>query len=96
MATDGRVNNRDEAPEIYITAWTNTPADVNCLTVAGGMPGQCCCGLQVGGSGTVVVTRRDGTSVTIPASLLQPGKYWRGQFRALGAASTATDVMIYW
>ena len=92
----GRVNNRDDAPERYIMAWTTTPADVDCLTVSGGVTGQRCCGLMVGGSGTVVVTKANGSDETIAASLLPAGKYWRGQFSALKSTSTATDVMIFW
>ena len=95
----GQANNRDDAPEYYLTAWTSTPADYNC--VANGPNGatgaaKAACGAMVGVSGTLVVTRRDGTDVTIPASILQPGKYWRGQIAALKSTSTAQDVMLFW
>ena len=93
----GRYNPRFESPECYVVAWTDTPADFDCTDPDNGSPGGiCACAVCVGVSGTLVVTKRDGTDVTIPAGQLPNGGWWFGNIAALKSTSTAQNVMVFW
>ena len=91
-------NPRFDAPLRYRTAWTTTPIDYNVLENSEGYSGangsgHMCCAVRAGGAGTLVLTDVDGNAQTVPIGSQETLLL---QAQSIGAASTATNVVVFW
>jgi hypothetical protein len=78
--------------EVFATV---TDEDLTSAANAGPCVGHYCRWIEVGGPGTLEVTRANGTNVVLPE--MPAGHRFVGQYKALVAAgSTATDVSVNW
>jgi hypothetical protein len=99
MARRARANSATGPSTYYRQAWTTTPAAYDILAASPGAStdageGLCCRFIIVGTAGTLVLTPPDGQdaeTIYFPAGVPIPV-----QATALGAASTALQVSLYW
>jgi|WetSurMetagenome_2_1015567.scaffolds.fasta_scaffold300543_2 hypothetical protein len=82
----------------FIQAWTTTPADRNLLLLGPGgdaamQYGYACRRISIQTAGTLVVTRIDGTVVTLTC---YAGEVLEIEATALSATSTAQGVKVFW
>ena len=98
MAVKMMFNSRFDASPYYTMAWTDTPANYDIVANAPGVEnpqdvGRMCCAIMCGVAGNLVVTRENGTDVTIPFA---SGQTLLIQAKALKSTSTAENVFVMW